>query len=72
MKNNKGQVLVLFLLLLPIIIIFFVSIIDSSLMLYNKNKLENINNDILSSINKKLDITEEYIKKLYSINDVLS
>ena len=69
MKNNKGQVLVLFLLLLPIIIIFFASIIDSSLMLYNKNKLENINNDILSSINKKLDITEEYIKTLYSIND---
>ena len=69
MKNNKGQVLVLFLLLLPIIFAGISWIIDSSLMFFYKNKIDSINNDILSSISKKTDVDEEYIKMLYNLND---
>ena len=69
MKNNKGQVLVLFLLLLPIITLALAFIIDSSLMFYNKNYLDSINKDILTSLNKKIDVSNEDIKLLYSLND---
>ena len=69
MKNNKGQVLVLFLLLLPIITLALAFIIDSSLMFYNKNYLDNVNKDILTSLNKKIDVSNEDIKLLYSLND---
>ena len=50
MKNNKGQVLVLFIMILPVIFIGVACIIDSSYMMYQKNRLDNINRDVLNSL----------------------
>lgn len=66
--NNKGQILVLFLLLMPVIIIFICFVIDSSIMYYEKNKLDSINNDILISIKDK-NVKESEIKRLINLND---
>lgn len=41
MINNKGQTLVLFLLLLPIILIILVSVINYGMLSFEKQKLEN-------------------------------
>jgi len=43
MKNNKGQTLVIFVVFLPLAIILMATIVDISLMYYNKNKLDNLN-----------------------------
>lgn len=43
MMNNKGQTLVIFVVFLPIIIIIMATVVDVSLMYYQKNKLDNIN-----------------------------
>ncbi len=69
MNNNRGQVLVLFLLLLPIIFLLVASIVDSSLMIYNKNKIDNISTDVLDSIKNKKDLVESDIITLYNLND---
>ena len=69
MMNNKGQVLVLFLLLLPVFILVLALVIDVSLMSYNKNKLDNINMDILNSLSNKTDLTNKDIKMLLDLND---
>ena len=69
MKNNKGQVLVLFIMILPIIFIAVAWIIDSSYMMYQKNRLDNINYDVLSSVKNKINFSEEEIEDLILMND---
>ena len=66
--NNRGQVLVLFLLILPIMISGAV-IVDSSYMLYQKNRLDMINDDVLLSFKNSNFIREEDIIKAISKND---
>lgn len=67
--NNRGQVLVLFLLILPIMIIGGAVIVDSSYMLYQKNRLDMINDDVLLSFKNSNFIREEDIIKAISKND---
>ena len=67
--NNRGQVLVLFLLLLPIMIIGGAVIVDSSYMLYQKNRLDMINDDVLLSFKNSNFIREEDIINAISKND---
>ena len=69
MKNNKGQVLVLFVMILPIIFIAVAWIIDSSYMMYQKNRLDNINRDVLNSVSDKINVKEEEIRELIHLND---
>ena len=69
MKNNKGQVLVLFIMILPIIFITVAWIIDSSYMMYQKNRLDNINRDVLNSVSDKINVKEEEIRELIHLND---
>ena len=69
MKNNKGQVLVLFIMILPIIFIAVAWIIDSSYMMYQKNRLDNINRDVLNSVSDKINVKEEEIRELIHLND---
>ena len=69
MKNNKGQVLVLFIMILPVFFIGIACIVDSSYMMYQKNRLDNINRDVLNSVKDKVTITEEEILKLIHLND---
>ena len=67
--NNKGQVLVLFIMILPVIFIGIACIIDSSYMMYQKNRLDNINYDVLDSIKTKINLTEEDVERLILLND---
>ncbi len=69
MKNEKGQVLILFLLILPIIILGGACLVDSSYILYQKNRLDNINSDILDSIKNESVLDEEMIADLIEAND---
>lgn len=69
MKNNKGQVLVLFIMILPVIFIGVACIIDSSYMMYQKNRLDNINIDVLNSVKDKDSLTEKEIGELINLND---
>ena len=67
--NNKGQVLVLFIMILPVLLLGAAVLIDSSYMVYQKNRLDNINYDVLNSLKDKTSLTEEEIERLISMND---
>lgn len=51
MKNNKGQALVEFIIIMPILIMLFVSIFDMGIIMLNKYKLENELDTIISYYN---------------------
>lgn len=69
--NNKGQVLVLFIIILPILLLGAACLVDSSYMLYQKNRLDNINYDVLNSVKTKELLTEEYVAELILLNDAM-
>lgn len=69
MKNERGQVLVIFVILLPLLLLALAVVVDSSYLLYQKNHLDNINRDILNSIKDSNDVTEKEIRNLISKND---
>jgi hypothetical protein len=67
--NKRGQSLITFVLILPLIVLFIAFFIDSSLSLYEKNKLDGI---ITSNMKEAIenDIRdEEKIKKAIKKND---
>lgn len=73
--NNKGQTLVLFVLILPIIVFIMLLVIDVSNMFITKQELNNINKIVLNygldiieeeNIDRKL---EELINKNISVNE---
>lgn len=59
--NKKGQALVEFIIILPIMIFVLLAIVDFGIMSYNKNRLENIIDDV-SKMYKNNETTEEIIK----------
>lgn len=62
--NKKGQALVEFIIILPIFIFMMFMIIDYGMISYNKNKMENIMNNVDKMNNKETqEEIEEYIKK---------
>jgi competence protein ComGC len=70
-RNNKGQALIEFVIILPILLILILGIIDIGRIIYEKNRLENINNDVVDLINnKKLSDSEieNKLKSNYSIS----
>lgn len=67
--NNKGQVLVLFIMILPVLLLGGAVLIDSSYMLYQKNRLDNINYDVLNSLKNKTSLTEAEVERLIHLND---
>ena len=61
--NKKGQALVEFVLILPILIIILLTVIDFGNILFSKNKLENDTTDIIRIIKNKddnINLKEEY------------
>ena len=61
--NRKGQALVEFVLILPVLIIILLAIVDFGNILVSKNKLENDATDIIRIIKNDestLDLNEEY------------
>lgn len=64
--NNKGQSLVLFVLLIPVLIMIFALIFDSSLIILENNKLKNLAKTSITYMmkdNKTIEEVKEYIKK---------
>ena len=51
MKSIKGQALLEFVLILPVFLLFLLSIIDFGRIIYEKNRLENITSDVVDLIN---------------------
>ena len=45
--NNKGQTLIFFVVILPILLCIFMLIIDLCTMNYEKNKLDNLAYDVM-------------------------
>lgn len=66
--NKKGQALVEFVILLPIIFIIIFAIIDVSLVFYNKNHLEGILDDVVTMTSNGK--SEEEIKKTIDNKDI--
>lgn len=66
--NNKGQVLVLFVLIIPLLLLGAAYIIDNTYISYNTNKLNQINSLVIkdAAINK---MTVEEIKEYIAKND---
>ena len=69
--NRKGQALVEFIIVLPVLIFILLAIIDFGTLSFNKNKLENIitdvssmykNNESIEDINKFLNKNDKDIK----------
>lgn len=69
--NNKGQSLVMFICLLPILLLIVLAIVDVSRMVIEKNKLNNINYIAISyySNHKEDDDVTERIISLVKRND---
>ena len=68
--NNKGQTLVIFVILLPLFLTLCAFVIDVGLMTYENVKLKNTTKTILNSVASKNKITEENIINLYKENDI--
>ena len=66
--NKKGQALVEFVILLPIIFIIIFAIIDVSLVFYNKNHLEGVLDDVVDMASNGK--TEEEIKNAIDNKDI--
>lgn len=67
MMNNKGQTLIFFVVILPILLLVLMFIIDLSTMNYEKNKLDNLAKECM---NYKIDgKPDDKIKELIKLSD---
>jgi hypothetical protein len=65
--NNKGQTLIFFVILLPIILFVFIFLVDLANMNYEKNKLNNL---AYALVSYKLDYkSDDDIKDILNKND---
>lgn len=71
MMNNKGQTLVIFVVFLPLLLIIMATVIDISLIYYEKNKMDNLNMMVVEyGINNldNIDLNQK-IEQLIKEND---
>ena len=68
--NNKGQTLVVFILLIPLLLILGAFIVDNSMIVYKNLELTHITKDIIKSNFTKKDLSEEEIKIIYEENNI--
>ena len=65
--SNKGQALLEFILILPILLLLFLSMIDIGRILYERNKLESILSDVVMMYyNDERDSIEDNLINNYS------
>lgn len=68
--NNKGQTLIIFVLVLPVLLLFVAFFIDLSMVSLNRNKVDGVIRDNLEVILKDNIKDEERIKKIFTENNV--
>ncbi|NLA32857.1 MAG: hypothetical protein GX864_02820 [Mollicutes bacterium] len=70
--NNKGQTLVIFVILIPIFILILALVVDNGLIMNAKNKIINTSEIIIKNVYHKLDENnhESLIKELYDKNEI--
>jgi len=69
-RSNKGQALLEFILILPVFLMLFLGIIDFGRIIYEKNRLESISNEVVDFIKNDKLSTEKIeleLKKNYDI-----
>lgn len=67
--NKKGQVLVIFVILLPLLLLFSAYVVDTTIINYNKNRLDNINKIVDDYIKDKDGVNKSDIEDLLKKND---
>lgn len=67
--NNKGQSLVIFIVIIPVIFIVFSFLSDYAYLVYSQNKYENISKDIIRSTLEEDKIRDLYQKNGYEVNN---
>lgn len=67
--NNKGQSLVIFIIIIPVIFIVFSFLYDYAYIVYSQNKYENISKDIINSTLEEDKIIDLYKKNEYEVNN---
>ena len=66
MKNNRGQALVEFIMILPILILFIMAVFDFANILLKKNEMNDILNDVVSLYeNNKKDKIQSFVTDNY-------
>ncbi len=69
--NNKGQALMEFIIVIPIIIMVLFALIDFGFIFYNKNKLESKLNDVTLMIKNDDDSKiNKYLNDVSNINKI--
>jgi lipopolysaccharide/colanic/teichoic acid biosynthesis glycosyltransferase len=74
-RFNKGQALIEFVLILPILLLLILGIIDFGSIIYEKTRLENIMSEAVTLVNdKKLPVSdvEKKLEQNYNINLTLT
>jgi len=66
--DNKGQVLVIFILIIPIVLLVFAYVIDTSHIGYENVKLERINRTVIKDASLE-KLTDEQIREYIYKND---
>ena len=66
--NNKGQVLVVFILVMPILLLLGTYIIDLTYLYYHSNKLNEINDLVIKEANTK-KLSSQQVNEYVKLND---
>ena len=66
--NSKGQTLVMFIIFVPIFLLLFAFMVDTSFLIEEKIKLTHVTKDILKTTFDLKD--QETIKALYEKNEI--
>lgn len=67
--NSRAQVLVIFVILLPLLMLFSMYVVDTTVINYNKNRLDNIGESILDILLDEEDFDKAKIEDLVKKND---
>ena len=67
--NNKGQSLVIFIIIIPVIFIVFSFLYDYAYIINSQNKYENVTRTILNSTLEEDKIVDLYKKNGYKVDD---
>lgn len=67
--NNKGQTLVIFVLLLPLFLLLFAYVVDTSILFYEKNRLDDINKMVIDYKMYHIEANEEKMNTYILKND---